>query len=563
MLKELFPLGVNKLVPGKFFCGEVEYFLSSEMGDGFSIDAVEDRCVVKGGDNGLLYAGDLLRDIFRQDGGIACGSYHDEPDISLRCYHLDLKKGTGGMPDIRRTMERLRTLRYNYILMEYENRIRLDALPGVDAPDAFGHDEIREIIHIANENGIKVIPLVQSFGHLEYLLRLPEYRKYSECPDQFSQLCPLNEAAYELWRKVFDEVATLHHDSEYFHIGGDEVRNLGKCPDCARFVADSSREELFFKHIDRVCRYASAKGFRPVLWHDMLARAKRFDLISRLPQETVLLYWSYLPENLEVNHIQMRETIMISRKWLDKINSPADFQDAPQFFTDFIENAPADVYECCRRTVGANPGDDLTVVPELPLLEPMKRCGLEVWGASVLAPSAYNAVFGDPLRTWSNMQLWVRAGVNGMVMTRWAGSNSLDAARGPLSVRDLSLAQGGLLMWKKSLSIPEIEKRYDASFGKNAASLSRMISVMTFSEKEWYMNWAEHLDAEFQLLEKDIIPEMMWLYQKFRVAMRSEHLIRRLTSFVRNSAGQMAGDAYGNSLKGEIMLMKELLREHL
>ena len=59
MLKELFPLGVNKLVPGKFFCGEVEYFLSSEMGDGFSIDAVEDRCVVKGGDT-AHYAGECF-----------------------------------------------------------------------------------------------------------------------------------------------------------------------------------------------------------------------------------------------------------------------------------------------------------------------------------------------------------------------------------------------------------------------------------------------------------------------------------------------------------------------
>ena len=348
MIFELFPPETTNRLEG-MFRGEPRFVLNPEMGDAFRIAARPDSCFAEGGKTGLIYARDLLDDLKLKHGGVPCADYHDGPDLKFRCYHIDLKKGSGGVEDVKRTLDRLRQLRYNAVLIEYENRIRLDSLPGAAAPDAFTHDEVKAIVRCAAENGMTVIPLLQSFGHLEYLLKLPAYRKYSESQTDFSQFCPLKEEAFELWKKAFDEIRSLHPDSEYFHIGGDETRQLGHCPACAEFVKDHSREELFFTHIDRVCRYAAGQGVRPILWHDMLARANRFDLLAKLPRETVLFYWEYNSPDELAARIQFEERILVSREWIDRVRSFRDFTEAPRQFVGFIEDAAAELPESFRK----------------------------------------------------------------------------------------------------------------------------------------------------------------------------------------------------------------------
>ena len=422
MITELFPPRITEEIRGKSFAGKPQFVLNSEMGEAFRITARPESCLAEGGKTGLLYARDLLDELRLKHGGIPCAEYSDSPDLKFRCYHIDLKKGSGGVEDIKRTLKRLRQLRYNAVLIEYENRIHLDSLPGVEAADAFTHDEVWEIVRCAEENGIQVIPLQQSFGHLEYLLQLPEYRKYSESQTDFSQLCPLNDEAFELWKKAFDEMRSLHPNSEYFHIGGDEPRQLGKCPAGEEFVKAHSREELFFNHIDRVCQYAVEQGVRPILWHDMLAQAGRFDLLAKLPRETVLLYWEYGFREVIVNRILFKEQTLVSRSWIGRVHSFRDFVDVPKYFVGYIEDESRELPEKFKN-------------PEpLPLLEPMKKTGLTVWGASSLRYAfSCGTLLSDTDRLDSNMRMWRDSGIEGIVVTRWASSNSLDSARGPAS----------------------------------------------------------------------------------------------------------------------------------
>ena len=290
---------------------------------------------------------------------------------------------------------------FKALQIEYENRIKLDSLPGVETADAFSHEDVREIVRCAEENGLKVIPLLQSLGHLEYLLQLPAYRKYSELQTDFSQFCPLNDEAFELWKKAFDEMRSLHPDSEYFHIGGDETRQLGKCPACAKFAKDHSREELFFQHISRVCQYAVSKGVRPVLWHDMLARSGRFDLLAKLPKETVLLYWEYISKEDSLSRILFKERTLVSRNWIGRVRSFRDFTEAPKAFVSFIEDEPQELPEAFRKPA------------VLPLLEPMKETGLTVWGASSLGYSPCGTLLSDTDRVHSNMRMWRDSGIEG------------------------------------------------------------------------------------------------------------------------------------------------------
>lgn len=558
MIVELFPPRISEAQPGKLFRGEPEYIREESLGNGFRIEAEPEHCQVRGGRTGLLYAADLLAELKARNGGVPCAEYSDTPDLAFRCYHMDLKKGSGGLPDLKRTLKRLRELRYNYVLIEYENRIKLDSLPGIEAPDAFSHEEIRELNAYAKENGIRVIPLLQSFGHLEYLLKHPDYQKYSELPDDFQQLCPLKDEAFELWKKVFDEMRSLHPDTDYFHIGGDEAYNLGKCPKCAEYAKKHSPGELFFHHIERVCRYAADHGCRPILWHDMLAQAGRYDLLGRLPEETVLLYWDYRSREQDTNHVMLTKKYLVSREWIGKVHSFPDFAAAPEMFTGFIEDEEPESLERIR--AGATERG-LTEFAPLPMLGPLKGTGRTVYGASSLGYSPCATLLGNTGRSYSNMRMWLDQGVDGIVVTRWAANNSLDAARGPASLRDFQLMLSAEMMWDRKLDLKEISGRYDRSFGPQAGCISGMLDMVVYSELEMFFNWPEHIVPEFAALEEKIDPQLLWLYRKYRAAMNAELLIRRIRSFMRNGAGKMAGSASIGKYRQEIQAMKTELRE--
>ena len=550
MISELFPPRIKEEIHGKLFRGEIEYRLKPEMGDAFRIAVRPDSCLAEGGKNGLLYARDLLDEMKLTHGGIPCAEYSDEPELEFRCYHIDLKKGSGGIEDIKRTLKRLRQLRYNAVLIEYENRIRLDSLPGVAVDDAFTHDEVREIVRFAEENGIKVIPLLQSFGHLEYLLGNPAYRKYSESQTVFSQLCPLNDEAFELWKKAFDEVRSLHPDSEYFHIGGDETRQLGKCPVCAEFVKDHSREELFFKHIDRVCRYSIEQGCRPMLWHDMLGRSGRFDLLGKLPQETILVYWEYFSAEEISNSVKIGERVFVSRDWIGWVHSFRDFTEAPKQFVDFIEDAQGELPEGSHDS------------KLLPLLEPLKETGLTVLGASALGYSPCGTLLSDTDHLLSNMRMWRESGIGGLIVTRWAASSSLDAPRGPASLRDFPLMMAAVLMWNGMTDHKQLANRYSRSFGTGTEHLADLLDIMVYSENENFFNWAEHAVSDLAALENGIDPQLLWLFKKYMAAMDAELLIRQIRSFMVNQSGQLAKSAFGQKMRQRIPQVKQELREH-
>ncbi len=557
MILELFPPKIANERPGEIFRGTPEYTLCPELDDGFRIHAEADRCRIEGGTNGLLYARDLAEELQRVHGGIPCAEYSDSPEQKFRCYHLDLKKGSGGMADVKRTVLRLRTLRYNHILIEYENRIRLETVPEIAAPDAFTKDEVREIVRFARDNGITVIPLLQSFGHLEYLLKIPKYQKYSDHPEDLSQICPLDDEFFEWWKKIFDEMLEVHAGAEYFHIGGDEAYRLGSCPKCAAYVKEHSAPELYFRHINRICQHAADRGCIPLLWHDMLARADRFDLMAQLPEKTVFVYWSYYNrENLKRFLMLNRFGVYAGKTWLGKIRSYKDFEDAPHMFTGFLEDAP----EADRiRGIPMAVKPDLTEFDPLPFMTGLKQTGHRIMGATALGSPANGAFLEDADRSYTNLKLWLDSGIDGAIVTRWAAATSIDPAQGPLSLRDYSLASDGILMWDRSVPAREIEERYDRACG--VKGLAGWLQVMVYSEREWYPNWSAAAVDAFAQYEPQIVPEMLPTYRKYLTAMRAEFLIRKIRLFIKNSSGKLAESKYGKELFEQLEPTKDELRK--
>ena len=67
-------------------------------------------------------------------------------------------------------------LGYNAVLWEVEDKIRWETCPECVHAEAFAKDEFRSVLREADALGLAPIPLLQTFGHAEYVLRQEKYR---------------------------------------------------------------------------------------------------------------------------------------------------------------------------------------------------------------------------------------------------------------------------------------------------------------------------------------------------------------------------------------------------
>lgn len=185
-----------------------------------------------------------------------------------RVVHFDLKGAPLLMPMLKTLIPWLAAHGATAILLEYEDVFPLhSSLSTTAAINHYTPTQIQELILLCDEHRIEVIPLVQTLGHLEFVLKLPKFSHLREVPEIPQALCPSKNESIKLVYELIDQIMHLHPNSRYLHIGCDEVFHMGECELC-RSVA---RENLFLQHVATVAKYSRAKyGVSVLIWDDML-----------------------------------------------------------------------------------------------------------------------------------------------------------------------------------------------------------------------------------------------------------------------------------------------------
>lgn len=182
----------------------------------------------------------------------------------------------------------------NTILLEMEDYFPFTGrLESLRARDYFTPDEFRIFLDNARALGFTLIPLVQSLGHLEFILRHREYASLREVDNVYTQICPSNEDAVKLVFELIDEVLAYFPEEEFFHIGGDEAWFIGKCAECAEKKEKAGEIGMWLSHETRIMKYLIGKGKRPVVWDDIFWKEPSKIHTSGLPKEVVLMSWNY------------------------------------------------------------------------------------------------------------------------------------------------------------------------------------------------------------------------------------------------------------------------------
>jgi hexosaminidase len=209
----------------------------------------------------------------------------------VKAFHLDMRVQVMTMDALRAFALKLSKDGINTIIMEWEATYPFEKHPLIPNRYAFTKAEVVSFIQYCNSLGIDVIPLQQSFGHVEYILRNDRYKDLREDQKDYSQVCPLQtEQDKALFTDLYTELASTH-TSKYIHIGGDETYLLGHDERCKQKAAKEGKSKLYIDYIKMLCNIVISLGKTPVLWADIAIKYP--EAIKQLPKGTVFIDWNY------------------------------------------------------------------------------------------------------------------------------------------------------------------------------------------------------------------------------------------------------------------------------
>lgn len=122
--------------------------------------------------------------------------------------HLDLKGAPPKLSYYKDFFKLITRLGATGILIEYEDMFpfRGALLGNTSAYNAYTLEEVHQINEWARELNLTVIPLIQTFGHLEWLLKGAQWMDLREVRDSPQALCPTNKHTVPLLKDMLRQV---------------------------------------------------------------------------------------------------------------------------------------------------------------------------------------------------------------------------------------------------------------------------------------------------------------------------------------------------------------------
>ena len=214
--------------------------------------------------------------------------------MKIRCIHLDMKSMFPRIDFFLGMLKDISDMGYTHVLIELEDKFPYEKYPDAVSKTAYSKDDFRRVAAACRELGLSVIPLLQCIGHLEYFMKAPAYRKWSENGSIF-QFCLSQNETLLVWENMVEEILDVFPDSEYFHIGADEVRFNNPCPLCA----DKDQFKLYVQRVNECVDFMHSKGRQPLLWDDIF-RNHPLAESGVLLQKAIPCVWQYFTINKDI-----------------------------------------------------------------------------------------------------------------------------------------------------------------------------------------------------------------------------------------------------------------------
>ncbi|MDQ1329632.1 MAG: Beta-N-acetylhexosaminidase, partial [Candidatus Poribacteria bacterium] len=260
--------------------------------DEYRLDVTRDGVSVTATNiNGFLYALTTIKQL-RNGPMFPIVKIRDYPRLAMRGFQFMFESiHQLGVPEATSLINSAARLKLNTLLFEFGPRFPFERHATIRSSSALTGSELRQLLDLARSHGIQCIPLQQSLGHLNYLLKHDEYSHIREEDEQKDQMCPTNEDSFRIFTELAEEILAYFPDSRFMHIGADETRHLGVCPRCREMEKKTSKGSLYVNYINKVCDWLMERNVRPILWDDILCRHPY--ILNELHQDACIMYWDY------------------------------------------------------------------------------------------------------------------------------------------------------------------------------------------------------------------------------------------------------------------------------
>ncbi|XP_040296048.1 hexosaminidase D-like [Bufo bufo] len=201
----------------------------------------------------------------------------DFSGFEMKLVHLDLKGAPPKVSYYEQIFPLLSKLGANGLLIEYEDMFPFTGeLAILKSPYAYSEDDLKKILHLAETNNLEVVPLVQTFGHMEYVLKHDKYKALREVDRYPNSLNPHNMETLPLVKMILTQVLQKHPMSSWVHIGSDEVYHLGEGQDSKSWLNGNKGDlgKMFLSHLKNVVSFLHAEfpEKNQLIWDDMLRK---------------------------------------------------------------------------------------------------------------------------------------------------------------------------------------------------------------------------------------------------------------------------------------------------
>ncbi len=212
----------------------------------------------------------------------------DYPSSSYRSILIDMARGLPKEEDIVSAIKYMALAKYNRLHLHLADAKGLcyksDVVPEYTFKgEACDKEFLGKINELCRSYAIEIVPEIEAPAHATALCAAhPEFKCKVENAQGWA-FCPAKEGVWDFFEKLIKEVSELFPESQYIHIGSDELEfrdiavprfcHWDECPDCKalreREGLSDMREEFYYL-IERLHGIVKANGKKMMMWNDQI-----------------------------------------------------------------------------------------------------------------------------------------------------------------------------------------------------------------------------------------------------------------------------------------------------
>ena len=207
--------------------------------------------------------------------------------MNVKSLHFDMKGMIPRAAYMQQLREYIIDFGYNHLLVEFEDKFPYRNYDFMVHPDAYTKEELAAL----HSDQLRVIPLLQCVGHLDYMLKHPQM-KHLRKNGNIYRWDMSDPQVFEVWKEQADEILEVFPDCEYFHIGADEAE-----------LDDEAEFDVYLRHVEKCADYLISRGKKVIMWHDVFIRHDLAKVRSLLPKVIVHVWFYYVVRHEQIEQL--------------------------------------------------------------------------------------------------------------------------------------------------------------------------------------------------------------------------------------------------------------------